>query len=60
MLHKWSNIVREEILASFNRNKIFKKINEGLSQGGKIIILDATVISLGYIISYYAWYRKGN
>jgi hypothetical protein len=55
---KIENSILEEILASFNRNKIFKKINEGLSQGGKIIILDATVISLGYIVSYYASTRR--
>ncbi|MGB8936075.1 MAG: hypothetical protein WCC17_13315 [Candidatus Nitrosopolaris sp.] len=44
----------QEILFSLKRDKIFKKINEGLSQGGKIIILDATVPSLGYAINYYA------
>jgi hypothetical protein len=48
----------EEILRSLKRNKIFKKINEGLSQGGKIIILDATVPSLGYAINYYASTHK--
>jgi hypothetical protein len=48
----------EEILASFNKNKIYKKINEGLSQGGKIIILDATTTSLGYGVSYYASTHK--
>lgn len=41
----------QEILFSLKRDKIFKKINEGLSQGGKIIILDATVPSLGYAIN---------
>ena len=55
---KIENSILEEILASFKRNKIFKKINEGLSQGGKIIILDATAISLGYIVSYYASTRR--
>jgi hypothetical protein len=44
----------QEILFSLKRDKIFKKINEGLSQGSKIIILDATVPSLGYGLNYYA------
>jgi hypothetical protein len=48
----------EEILCSLKRNKIFKKVNEGLSQGGKIIILDATAPSLGYAINYYASTHK--
>jgi hypothetical protein len=39
-------------------NKIFKKINEGLSQGGKIIILDVTAPSLEYAINYYASTHK--
>ena len=55
---KIESSVFEEILASFNKNKIFKKINEGLSQGGKIIILDATTTSLGYIVSYYVSTHK--
>jgi hypothetical protein len=48
----------QEILYSFKRNKVFQKINEGLSQGGKIIILDATVASLGYAINFYASIHK--
>ncbi|MFY9795686.1 MAG: hypothetical protein WAJ93_08355 [Candidatus Nitrosopolaris sp.] len=55
---KIESSVFEEILASFNKSKIFKKINEGLSQGSKIIILDATTTSLGYIVSYYVSTHK--
>jgi hypothetical protein len=50
--------LQEEIIWSLKRNKIFEKINEGLSQRGKIIILDATGQSLGYAINYYASTHK--
>jgi len=44
----------EEILCSLRRNKLIGKINEGLEQTAKIIILDSTGTSLGYAINLYA------
>jgi hypothetical protein len=48
----------EEILCSLRRNKLIGKINEGLEQTARIIILDSTGTSLGYAINLHVSQHK--
>ena len=46
--------VRKEILVSLKRNKMIEKILDGLRQGGKIILVNATASSLSWGINISA------